>query len=330
MNPSCKKDSQTESHMINETLPLYHFPQLREGDCFYDILARFHAHSGHLSSRASSLELFGSTPNLVPSVTLPYRADLICRWLGTESKITPKLIRDSHSAWQYLQLGSRFSEDDLRPIMRACAKPGRRKQGSMIRLLQQGVMFLRYCPVCIITDRMQVNEAYWHQAHQLYGVKYCPFHGIPLRNSPVRISSKLRRYMPAETVFKDANSEYLLTQAAEFNQESDQFYAAFLELSKTISWLLSHGLELKTGTPLRMRYSLALGLSPDETLRGNRLRTLLLQTGGEEFLKQLYPGNAYEALLSLTDSGVDKFSPLEHALVITVLGCNSVLTDYKT
>ncbi len=191
-------------------------------------------------------------------------------------------------------------------------------------------MFLRYCPACIIRDRLRVNEAYWHQAHQLYGVNYCPVHGIPLRNSPVRISSQLRRYMPAETVFKDANSEYLLTQAAEFNQESAQFYAASLKLSKTILWLLSHGLELETGTPLRLRYNLALGLNPDEILRGNRLRTLLLQTGGEEFLRQLYPGNAYESLLNLIDSGVDEFTPLEHALVITVLGCKSVLADYRT
>ena len=316
--------------MIDEASSLYHFPQLHEGDCFYDILARFHAQSGHLSSRASSLELFGSIPNLLPSVTLPYRADLICRWLGTESKITPKLIRDSHSAWQYLQLGGRFSEDDLRPVMSAWAPPGRRKQRIMLQFIQRGLMFLRYCPACIIEDRLRVNEAYWHQAHQLYGVKYCPFHGMPLRNSPVRISSQLLRNMPAETVFKDTDSEYLLTQAAEFHQQSDQFYAASFELSKTISWLLSHGLELEMGAPLKLRYNLALGLSSDEMLRGNCLRALLLETGGEEFLRQLYPGKAYEALLNLIDSGVDKFSPLEHALVITVLGRDSVLADYET
>ena len=43
---------------------LYHFPLLYEGDCFYDILARFSEESGYLKSNDVSKELFGTHPDL--------------------------------------------------------------------------------------------------------------------------------------------------------------------------------------------------------------------------------------------------------------------------
>lgn len=316
--------------MGNKAPTLYHFPQLFDGDYFYDILSRFYAHSWHLSGRACSLELFGSTPNLLSSVTLPYRAELICHWLGNESKISPKLVRDRHSAWQYLQLGGWFRDDDLQPIMSAYPKPGRRKLQSMLLFLQRGLTHLRYCPACIIENRLRGNEIYWRQVHQLYGVKYCPIHGLPLLNSSVRLGKQLRRYIPAQIVFKDTLSEDLLVQAIAFNPESDRFYEAFFGLSKTILWLLTHGLELGTCKSLCLRYNHALGLAPGATPEGKLLRSQLLQIGGEEFLRQLYPGNEYESLLNIVDKGIEMFTPLEHALLITSLGCNSVLSDYGT
>ena len=103
--------------MPNQSLPF--FPELYEGDCLYDILTRFHAGSGHITSYGTFRELFGACLDLRPTITIPYRVGLASVWFDNNPWVTPQILRDNHTAWQYLQLCSVFSERAILPISSA-------------------------------------------------------------------------------------------------------------------------------------------------------------------------------------------------------------------
>lgn len=50
--------------------------------------------------------------------------------------------------------------------------------------------FLRYCPLCVKTDRDKFGETFWHRNHQITGINVCPIHRCYLKNSEVVISVK--------------------------------------------------------------------------------------------------------------------------------------------
>ena len=298
---------------------LYHFPTLYEGDCFYDILARYHRESVHLTSRATSQELFGKNPDLRPTIVLPYRAQLINVWLGSESNILPSVLRDRHSAWQYLQLSSEFTESNLTPVIRAEARPGRRKQGRMYAELIGSLNCLRYCPACVIQDIMKWKEPFWHQVHQLYGVQYCPIHHQRLRNSPVRTDKRLAKYITAEDVFM-ADAPLDVSKLLIEDPSSDQYYRPFLALSKTIDWLLKHGLELGNADQRMQTYARAAGYDCDRALPGNKLVELMTSIGGKSFLAVLWPeGKCDETLNCVLQGAFSALTPLCHALIVLAL-----------
>ncbi|MHB8131544.1 MAG: TniQ family protein, partial [Mobilitalea sp.] len=59
--------------------------------------------------------------------------------------------------------------------------------------------FLRYCPHCIIDDRDEYGESYWHRRHQSYGVDICCKHRCHLMDSSIEVSdNRNNRYIALE------------------------------------------------------------------------------------------------------------------------------------
>lgn len=57
---------------------------------------------------------------------------------------------------------------------------------------------LRYCTECVITDRAEHGEAYWHREHQVPFIWVCPHHAVQLREA-VAMPSKNPTLIDAET-----------------------------------------------------------------------------------------------------------------------------------
>ena len=306
------------------------FPSLYCDDCFYDILARYFEHSGHMTSRATSIELFHSTPDLRASVVLPYRANLVYDWFGADSNISMETLRDYHSAWQYLQLSFYVSENDLSPIIRADIKPGRRRQSKMISMLQRNLSHLRYCPICMVIDNLKMGEPFWHQSHQLYGVKYCPYHGVPLVDSHISLSRRIKCYVSATSVFS-SSSEY---DMIEFGRESknhinDPYYDSYMSLAKIICWLLGNASSLGNHDQIIQLYATGIGKSVPEIPSGQECLDYLYQAWPEGFLKDVFLEE--HVLNELECGGLQTLPPLGHALLIGALSMNHALNiDYKT
>lgn len=64
--------------------------------------------------------------------------------------------------------------------------------------------FLRYCPLCVQSDRKTYGETYWHRTHQLPGLRICPLHYCGLVLSTVRTdrSSSLGLFTAEEVVWE--------------------------------------------------------------------------------------------------------------------------------
>ena len=299
---------------------LYHFPLLHEGDCIYDILSSYHVQSLHFKSRTTSKELFGRAIDLRPSITLPYRTERINIWLGSDSNISARLLRERHSAWQFLQLSDEFSEKSLAPITSAEPKPGRRKQTRMRFVLQKRLGRLRYCPLCLLNDTIQEGEPFWHQVHQLYGVKYCPVHRIPLQDSNVNIEKPLYRYVPASTLSSNVSTAQLMEQASNLSKELDPYKKPYITLAKSIDWLLTHGLELGDSHEIATRYKKALGDNNESPLEGKKLVELMISIGGMGFLEELFAGDGLDEMLAaIMKEGIKALPPIGHALVVAAL-----------
>ncbi len=308
-------------HSENEGGRVYHFPQMHDGACFYDILSRFHEESGHFTSAATSRELFGSIPDLRNTVVLPYRAKLVETWLGPSAHITAETIRDKYSSWQYLQLNREFSDKELLPILRADAKPGRRKQAKMRLAIQNHVSWLRYCPKCITEDFLTKGVPYWHQVHQLFGVKYCPLHGIPLLDSNVSLTQKLVHYVPASELLSSYSFEEMVNRATVLSEEEGPFKKTYHELAKSIDWFLKNGIEF-TKSDYIENYRRTLGIHPESSVNeGKELTNFLLSTLGKRFLADLFPDGTVDAFLSTIKTlRLEQLPSICHALFRTITG----------
>ena len=59
--------------------------------------------------------------------------------------------------------------------------------------------YLKYCPMCVIEDREQYGETYWHRIHQIRGMQVCTKHGCMLHSSNVSaISYNSFSFQPTE------------------------------------------------------------------------------------------------------------------------------------
>lgn len=271
-----------------------------------------------MTFRASTEDLFGGNPDLRVAVTLPYRANLIYDWLGPESNISMEELRDYHSAWQYLQLSGQISQEDLRPVIQADTKPGRRNQSRMISLLLGDLPTIRYCPLCITADTVMVREAYWHQSHQLCGVKYCPVHGarlLPYNN--LALTKRLGRYIPASAVLATSSLEEMTNvgySSVEAAERQDPFYGHYLRLAHVIAWLLEYGLSLGNFGDIVKMYSRSLGIPDDSSPRGDDLLQIVTETWSIEFVNDLSPNG--ELIDEIRNTPLSRFRPISHALLI--------------
>lgn len=59
--------------------------------------------------------------------------------------------------------------------------------------------YLKYCPMCVIEDKEEYGETYWHRVHQIRGMQVCTKHGCILYPSNVSaISYNSFSFQPAE------------------------------------------------------------------------------------------------------------------------------------
>lgn len=200
-----------------------YFPLIYPDELLYSQLARYYAKSGYLSYRYVAEDLF-SNRTARPDIEFvnSFTDEAFARI--TESMTMQEVILE-HTMFPYY--GRFLNKERRQKAFNALVS----MQGNYHNLLpmpksKEGTArYLRYCPVCSVTDREQYGETYWHRTHQMPGVKICPVHRCNLHNSPVIISGKSSPSlvtaeesipMSGETLFSD---NVLEIQTAKYTAE---------------------------------------------------------------------------------------------------------------
>ena len=164
------------------------FPEVYPDELVYSWLARYGVRSGYTHYRAIADDLFTShtaKPNLEFVIELSQDAyEVITDAMPSESVIM------QHTMFPYY---ARFLPIERRQkAFRQLMNMSKSFNDTLYirRNKTQHRPWLRYCPLCAESDRMQYGEAYWHRLHQLDHIDICPIHGCHLLNSTVSSTSK--------------------------------------------------------------------------------------------------------------------------------------------
>lgn len=161
------------------------FPEIYPDELLYSQLARYHARSGNLAYIFTAEQLFQSK-TVRPDVEFlnAYTSEALSIITSTMSM---ENIIMKHTMFPYY---GRF----LKPERRSTAFDSLvNMQTDYRRLLpipkNKTVRYLRYCPICVQSDRERFGETFWHRVHQMVGIDICPTHRCLLIGSSIPTNS---------------------------------------------------------------------------------------------------------------------------------------------
>jgi hypothetical protein len=192
--------------------------------------------------------------------------------------------------------------------------------------------YVRFCPTCVVEDRQEYGETYWHHAHQLTGIEVCPLHGCFLESSTVAWQKKALKPHSAEDMVADVPPRPLnLTDACNVMQ---------LKIAREAVWLLN---EWRTPTGLqvlRHRYHNRL-LERGYAYYNGRIRTTRLLQDFESFYSPTFLASLWSPIESETHNWLLRLvrrsrvpavqHPLRHILLMIFLGLTAeeLFTSFK-
>jgi hypothetical protein len=171
-------------------------PYFRES--YFSILNRYKDHLGLNGSNASR-HLFGEVirkfnPNQALNVDLFIKR--ICQNSFLNNANT---IIENHTLIPYLR--PFVSQSELNQIIQLMK--GSFINPPLIKTLSTPQKALRYCPICVKSDRVKYQETYWHLMHSIPGWSLCPEHNCYLHElDHSKISNKTIWYV-ADNLVRD-------------------------------------------------------------------------------------------------------------------------------
>lgn len=212
-------------------------------ELLYSAFARFSNRVQFPNKKSILQELFGTT-TCTATVELPSHLTKLISALPPGHHYTANRLIDGHTL---LPLYSHFLPRERVTQLREgmIGMDGHilhRRVGLMASRIPTPQRF-RFCPICVVKDRENVGETYWHRLHQLPGILVCPRHNVFLEDSQVRRDS-------ARDTLRFVSAEYAMqTLPVRQLDLSDYAHRFLLKLAVDGEWLLgrkSSGNDLKT------------------------------------------------------------------------------------
>ena len=179
---------------------LEYFLDPHPDELLYSVWARISDQARYANRGDVALELFGnrSFSALVDwSCSLGY----LVSQLPEGHCYTADLLIDSHTLFPFY---APFLPPERAQLLRDQMTYGNGVAfAARLGMLNSGIpphKWLRYCPVCVESDRGQFGEAYWHRLHQVPGVEVCPEHAVFLEESTAARGHQKQAFLSAERV----------------------------------------------------------------------------------------------------------------------------------
>lgn len=302
-----------------------HFPDPWPDEVLYSVCARYSDHVRYSNNEYIFRELFGDK-SVGAVIDLPCHLEYLINNLPHEHEYTVDFLIAQHTL---LPFYSPFLPLEQLSIIREQMIKGNgrgiHRRTGITGFSVPRPLWLRYCPVCIKTDRAEVGEAYWHRLHQAPGVEICPVHATFLENSTVRVQIAFtsKAFFSAEQALK--------TIALPRTAVGSPFYQIFMKLALDISYLLNHSIVSPGSHFFREQYFSLLanhGLTAGGLIRSTHLLQAFMDYYPQELLTLLHCEihqiqkitNNWLARLATVDR-TSKYSqhPLHHLLLLHLL-----------
>lgn len=165
---------------------LAHFPYPYPDEYLYSVFARFCNRIGEAPKRARKL-LFGSE-NCSIGAEFFFPLAYLENEIPKEARITAKALIERNTVvpfyGAFVSPGTRSAAVEILLYGRQDRRA--RKGESILRTLIDKPLRqskLRYCVRCVLDDRIEYGEAYWHRLHQISTVIVCPKHKVLLEEA---------------------------------------------------------------------------------------------------------------------------------------------------
>lgn len=204
------------------------FPDPYPDELLYSACARYSDRVNYRGKINSLIEILGKTGSAV--LDFPSRIDYIISILPSGNNYSAEKIISENTLLPFYE--------PFLPCNRAKLARHQMKNyslGSISNIItkpNKSLEYLRYCPICVLEDKKDYGETYWHRNHQLPGILVCSIHSCFLENSLVEWGKQNNRihFLSAEKHLRPKKPIFLKTT-------DDQ--QILLKLAKSARWLLS-------------------------------------------------------------------------------------------
>lgn len=295
-----------------------HFPDPYPDELLYSVWARYSDQVRYPTHQDVLQELFGII-TARPIVDLPCHLGYFISNLPTGHLYTLDKLIGCHTLFPFY---SPFLPLERSKSIRAQMISGdgtsiHRKIGATSNLF---LSRLRYCPICVMEERKNLGECYWHRLHQVAGVVICPIHMVYLENSEVRVPSLSYVFISAECMLGTSKPRAV---------KSSPWREIFLVIATSARYLLDHTLPSDPSF-LQKQYHALLAQQGFLTVKGH-LRTVDLLKSFSDYYPsevltllhcEIKQGSSFQKLwLSKLIMRVENVQhPLYHILMIHFLG----------
>jgi hypothetical protein len=303
---------------------LPYFPKPYPDEILYSVLARYHAHVGNQSPKATIKELFGTTTTRAVIdlqgnlLSLMQRLPLLC------SLDLNEIITNHTMLWFYQPF---IDEERHRKVKQAMAgnKGGTihtRLGISASSVPNKGHLY--YCLDCFAEDRRSLGETYWRNIHQAPGIFVCPKHKT-LLNKGILFKSEINQHH-----FLQAEDECNFSKPIDdrdINLLDKKILDIFYNISKDVEYFYNGKLQSRPVQFYREKY---VNLLKDKGLANSNGR--INQIALEEEFKYFYPKELLDILnvnIKINDDaswlrGIVRkhrktFHPIQHILMMRFL-----------
>nr|WP_278246163.1 TnsD family transposase [Ruminiclostridium cellobioparum] len=208
------------------------FPPPYPDELLYSIIARYYVRSGNTSPKMTIEELFNSR-TATAVVDMPCNINALYFNLPEVSKIQPEKMIMSNTLFSYYAafLPQRRVDLVMNSMMSDYGGDIHTRTGIMASNVSAPV-FLRYCPECIVNDKVVYGEFYWHRVHQIPGVLVCPIHYVQLQDSSITVHGMNRHEFFAANGYNCRVKPAVIS----INNVQDML----VTIAKDIAWLMDN------------------------------------------------------------------------------------------
>lgn len=199
-------------------------------ELLYSVSARFHKLMKYKRPNYTSINLFGAK-TAGASIDLPQRLGHLIENLPPSHLYTvDSLIQENTLLPFYGAFLPHERVTRLKEVMEQGGRGGISTRTSIRRL-----KYFKFCIPCVIDDRKQYGQTYWHRIHQTPGVMVCHVHNnfleqcnLDLRNKGVRL-----KFIDAENHMQQISQG--TTRQLDLSNSS---HRSLLQLAQDAAWLL--------------------------------------------------------------------------------------------